>query len=129
MSGELFVLAITAGVVLFLLRRAWRRGPARASFPGAFQPHLAVQLTARGNAFAFHQAVFAIGRDGFTVRSGAPLPLQPGVPQRVEVEFLKPELARQRFVPGAAFSVVDGPRLVADGEVLGQNEVHEPGQG
>lgn len=130
MTGETFVgvALFAAGAILFLAGRA-RGRRASPKFPAAFVPHATVQLTARGQAMFLHHAIFAIGRNGFTARVDAPVTLQPGVPQRVEVEFLKPELARAHFVPGAAFSMVDGPHLLADGEVLGQNEVHEPGQG
>ena len=123
---------IAAGAIVFFAIRA-RRRRAGADFPAAFVPHVAVELTLRRHAAAIqgrHSGVFAVGRTGFSVRFDAAL--QPGVPQRVDAQFLKPELALPYFVPGAAFSMVDGPRLIADGEVLrvlGQNEAHEPGQG
>jgi hypothetical protein len=131
-TGETFlgVALFAAGAIIFLAGRA-RRRRASPKFPAAFVPHATVQLTLRRQASPIQgrqHGIFAIGRNGFSVRFDAPA-LQPGVPQRVEVEFLKPELARAHFVPGAAFSMVDGAQLLADGEVLGQNEVHEPGQG
>lgn len=119
MSGEVFVLAIVAGVVLFLLRRAWRR-PRGEPFPRDFTPHVAVQLTPR-RAAAMQgrcRAVFAHGPNGFTVRFDLPAPLEPGVPQRVEAEFLKPDMALAHFSPGTVFSMLDGARLLADGEVI-----------
>ena len=126
------VALIAAGAIVFLAGRT-RRRRAGADFPASFVPHVAVELTLRRHAAAIrgrHRGVFAVGRNGFSVRFDAAL--QPGVPQRVEAQFLKPELALPHFVPGAAFSLVDGPRLIADGEVVGilrQNDAHEPGQG
>jgi hypothetical protein len=118
-DGAIFLGAalIAAGIIVFLAGRRARAKRA-AEFAGPFTPHVAVELTARRQAMLLHRAIFAIGRNGFTVRTGAPLPLQPGVPQRVDVEFLKPEMALPHFAPGVAFSMVDGPHLVADGEVL-----------
>lgn len=118
-DGAIFLGAalVAAGVLVFLSgRRA--RAKREPQFSGPFTPHVAVELTARRQAMLLHHAIFAIGRNGFTVRTGAPLPLQPGVPQRVDVEFLKPEMALPHFAPGVAFSMIDGPRLLADGEVL-----------
>lgn len=134
MSGELFALAIAAGVVLFLLRRAWRRPPG-PPFRGPFTPHIAVQLTLRRGVTVMQgrqRGVFAAGRNGFTVRFDVPGVLEPGAPQRVEAQFLKPEMALAHFSAGTVFSLLDAARVVADGEVieiLRQNEAHEPGQG
>lgn len=74
-----------------------------------------MQLTLRRQASPIqgrHHGIFAIGRNGFSVKWSS-----------------SSRSSRAHFVPGAAFSMVDGPQLLADGEVLGQNEVHEPGQG
>jgi hypothetical protein len=90
-GGEVFfgLALIAAGAIVFLAARA-RRRRAGADFPAEFVPHVAVELT--------------LGRNGFSVRFDAAL--QPGVPQPVDAQFLKPELT-----------------------LLGQNEDHEPGQG
>lgn len=122
---------VAAGVILFLAGRARRRGKA-ADFPATFAPHVAVRLALRGQRVLIqgrHRGVFAVGRNGFTVRFDVP---PDAAAQRIEAEFLKPDVALPHFSPGAAFSVVDGRQLVADGEVidvLGQNEAHDPGQG
>ncbi len=47
-----------------------------------------------------------------------------GGPGRVEIGFLVPELVRQRLAPGLQFSVMEGPRPVAECTVT--EVLHEP---
>ena len=113
---------VGAGVFIYLRgRRGRRRGE---DFSGPFIPNAAVELTLRrqrhvGRIEGAWRGIFVVGNHGFTVRFALPrgVALEPGTPQRVDVQFLKPELAGVHLPAGAEFSMLQGPHLVADGRV------------
>ena len=95
-----------------------------AEFPAGFVAHAEVELSLRRQPHVTriegaHRAIFVCGQQGFTVRFSLPqgVALEPGTPQRVAVQFLKPELALAHLQEGTEFSMLHGKHLVADGRV------------
>lgn len=117
------VALVGAGIILFMSMRARRRAVA-ADFSGPFVPHAEVELSLRRQPHVAriedaYRGIFVSGQQGFTVRFTLPegAALEPGTPRRVEVQFLKPELAAAHLAAGAEFSMLHGKHLVADGRV------------
>ncbi|CAN5410768.1 hypothetical protein BH11PSE7_BH11PSE7_24320 [soil metagenome] len=117
---------IAWGVARFHARKA---GPPGFDAEAAFEPSARVEITllaagvpsasrpVRPGLFA---CTIASGTDGFTARLRVPqdqVPV-PEVPQRLEVQFLRPELAMAQLPAGAGFVLIGGRVTLGRGVVL-----------
>ena len=110
--GSMLVGGALVGGGIFLFLRGRRGRSAAEDFAGPFAPDVAVELTLRRQPHVTriegpHRGIFVVGNQGFTVRFIPPpgVALEPGMPQRVEVEFLKPELAAAQLPAGELQSI------------------------
>lgn len=122
--GSFLVGGALIGGGLFIFLRGRHARSAAEDFTGPFVPNVAVELTLRRQPHVARieggdRGIFVMGNHGFTVRFTLPpgVALEPGTPQRVEAQFLKPELAAAHLPAGAEFSMLQGKHLVADGRV------------
>lgn len=118
-------LPAVGNLIAFLVRRLPKR-PARVVAFGvtqAFSPHLIVSLSPLAVAAAPSEetrCTLAIGKEGFTCRTAAPLSqvmASGGGTQDVPLELLRPEVALPRLRPGTAFELFVGQVHVAQGTV------------
>jgi hypothetical protein len=127
--GAILLLAtiVPAGMFLNWFAKPRTRYAAAPAFEAdqPFVAHVAAELTlepdiAGAQPQGQYDVILAVGNQGFTTRfvvtgGGA---LRPGVAQRIDVQFLRPEAALRYFPPGGAFSVIERGRPVAKGRVL-----------
>jgi hypothetical protein len=67
------------------------------------------------------RCTIAIGNEGFTARTAAPLAqllAEGGLPLDLPLELLRPGLALPRLAAGTSFQLLAGNVAVADGKVL-----------
>ena len=117
---------IAWGVARFHARKAAPPGFDAAS---SFEPSAGVQITllaagvpaaSRPVRAGLFPCTVAVGTDGFTARLRVPqdqVPV-PEVPQQLEVQFLRPELALASLPAGAEFVLISGRITLGRGVVL-----------
>ena len=97
-----------------------------------FVPHLVVDLTLSDErsdgakeSKSERRSIFVIGDQGFSARFIVPPePVRgPGVPLRVEAQFIRPEVALPLFAAGSAFRVLQGRQIVGTGEVVSVTDI------
>lgn len=123
---------IIGNVISWLIARL-RRPVAPEGSPfenrSAFEPQLLVELTLRPPMLPAedvpvpageHRCALVVGNEAFSARWW----VQPdrsfrrGSTQALEVEFLAPQLALPRLLPGASFKMLVGESFIGDGRVL-----------
>ncbi|ADU35722.1 hypothetical protein [Variovorax paradoxus] len=124
---------IIGNVIAWLIGKLPRRAPPPEPVTfdalGAFTPHLRADVTLRPPALPIHDVPLAAGEyrcalvidnEGFSARWFVPQGelLERGKAHALDIEFLKPDLAKPRFVQGADFRVLVGDSFIADGRVL-----------
>ena len=121
-------LPAVGNLVAFGVRQWHLRARRRTEFDEArgFSPQLVVRITplrAPGAAGApdSRRCTIAIGKEGFTARTEAPLPQllgESGLPRELPLELLRPGLALPRLPAGTPFQLLAGNVAVAEGTVL-----------
>jgi hypothetical protein len=121
-------LPAVGNLVAFGVRQWHLRARRRKEFDTArgFSPQLVVRITPLAAAGAIsapdpRRCTVAIGKEGFTARTEAPLPLllgETGSPRELPLELLRPGLALPRLQAGTPFQLLAGNVAVADGTVL-----------
>lgn len=121
-------LPAVGNLVAFAVRQWHLRARRRPDFDGAqaFSPQLVVRITSVGaralaGATDSRRCTIAIGNEGFTARTAAPLAqllAEGGLPLDLPLELLRPGLALSRLAAGTSFQLLAGNVAVADGKVL-----------
>ncbi|MDM0116846.1 hypothetical protein QTI66_32480 [Variovorax sp. J22R133] len=125
-------LPIIGNIIAWLVARMRRPSapePETFGAPDTFQPHALVELTLRAAKLPSedvpipvgeHRCALVIASDGFSarwfVRPGEKV--LRGKAHAVQMEFLTPTLALEKFQPQAAFRMLVGEAFVGDGRVL-----------
>lgn len=123
-------LPIVGNIIGWLMRRAKTPKHMPQGFaPGAFEPHARIELTlleadtpslSRPIRAGIFDAALVVGGEGFTARLAVPSGSEPvpEVPCELEVQFLRPELARVRLTPGTGFVLLAGRTALGKGVVV-----------
>jgi hypothetical protein len=114
-------------LVAFVIAQVHRRRAAGRTFDPAapFTPHAQIELTALEAALPplapdERRCALVVGSEGFSARAAAPLApwLAAGGVSPLAVQFLRPELALPRLLPGTECKLLVARTLLASGRVL-----------
>ena len=124
-------LPIIGNIIGWLMRRAQtpKHLPQGFASGAPFEPHALIELTlleadtpslSRPIRVGFFDAALVVDSEGFSARLAVPSDREPvpEVPCELEVQFLRPELARRRLTPGTGFVLLAGRTALGKGVVV-----------
>lgn len=124
-------LPIVGNIIAWLIRRAKtpKHLPPGFAAGAVFVPHARIELVllmtdvprlSRPIRAGYFDGALVVGTEGFTARLSVPPHGEPvpGEPCALEVQFLRPELARAKLAAGTRFTLLSGRTALGTGQVL-----------